>query len=56
MYILHTSPYIFCGNDENLFNNQDLCHLLIASFFRTTFIFDWAVFLQEEIKHWSLLL
>ena len=36
MYILHTvlRPYIFYGNDqENLWNNQDHCYLLITFFF-----------------------
>ena len=34
----HCSPYIFSGDyEENLLNNQDLCYLLITSFFLTTF-------------------
>ena len=47
MYILHScSQYIFYGKDEeNLLNNQDLCYLLITSFFLTTFMFGWAVLL-----------
>ena len=49
-------PYIFYGNDEeNLFNNQNLCYLLITSFLLTTLMFDWAVLLWGEIKHSSLL-
>ena len=28
------------GDEENLLNNQDLCYLLITSFFLTTFMFD----------------
>ena len=41
MYFSTPSPYIFyCDDEENLLNNQDLCYLLITSFFLTTFMFD----------------
>ena len=54
MYSPHCSPYIFYG-EENLLNNQDLCYLLTISYLLITFMFDWAVLLEGEIKDWSVL-
>ena len=40
-YSPHCLPYISHGtDDENLLSNQDLCHLLIISFFLMIYMFD----------------
>ena len=47
----HRSPYTFYGNDEeNLLNDQDLCYLLIMSFFLTSLCWIGQCYYKEKLN------